>query len=344
MIKAYEHTAAYDSMIATYMNKRFKNAQGDKAFVVGSKVQTLRYGENPHQKGALYELDGFWSENLRILKGEPSFNNLTDIHGAVRLASSFGDRPAVSIIKHANPCGFALKDSLLDSYVEALKCDPISAFGGVVAVNGTVDEAMAIKINETFIEVLSAAKITEDAQKIFESKKRIKLFELGNGDYLPNVVDGVDFKRVFGGFVLQDEDCLKHEEVANAKCVTKRAMDKREVSDIEMAWKIAALTKSNCVAYVKDGALVAIGMGMTSRVDAAKAAIRKAEDMGLDLRGAVLASEAFFPFRDSIDAAATVGISAVIQPGGSLRDEEVVAAADEYGMAMLFTGVRHFLH
>lgn len=344
MIKAYEHTAAYDAMIATYMNKRFKNSQGDKAFVIGSKVQTLRYGENPHQKGALYELDGFWSENLRVLKGEPSFNNLTDLHGAVRLAASFGERPAVSIIKHANPCGFALKGSLLESYTEALKCDPVSAYGGVVAINGTVDRGLAQKINETYIEVLVAPKISDEAISIFESKKRIKLFELGNGLFLPSVLDGTDFKRVFGGFVLQDEDIVKDCETTDAKLVTVRTPDQRENADMEIAWKVAALTKSNCVVYVKDSSMVAIGMGMTSRVDAAKAAIRKAQESGLDLTGSVLASEAFFPFRDSIDAAAEVGVSAIIQPGGSMRDEEVTTAANEHGMAMLFTGIRHFLH
>jgi len=345
MIKAYEHTAAYDSMIANYMNKRFKGGFGNKLFISASKAFDTRYGENPHQKGALYEFDGFWSRNLKVIKGEASFNNLTDINGAVKLAANFGDRPAVSIIKHANPCGFALKGSLLESYTEALRCDPVSAYGGVVAVNGTVDVELARKINETYIEVLIAAKITKEAIEVFEAKKRIKLFELhgGNG-YLPKTKDANDFRHVMGGVVAQDEDEVKDEELKNAKLVTARSADERELTDIEIAYKVAALTKSNCVVYVKDSAMVAIGMGMTSRVDAAKAAIRKAQDLELDLRGSVLASEAFFPFRDSIDAAATVGVSAIVEPGGSMRDEEVVAAANEYGMAMYFTGVRHFLH
>jgi phosphoribosylaminoimidazolecarboxamide formyltransferase/IMP cyclohydrolase len=343
MIKAYEHTAAYDSMIANYMNKRFKNDSGNKKFIVGNKVSELRYGENPHQKGSLYEFENFYSANLRVIKGEPSFNNLTDINGAVRLAASFGTRPAVSIIKHANPCGFALRDNLIDSYIEALRCDPVSAYGGVVAVNGTVDETLARKINETYIEVLIAPKIADEAIAVFEAKKRIKLFELGD-EYLPSQNDPLDFKHITGGFVAQDEDKVGEDEVKNAKCVTTKSADERELKDLEIAYKIAALTKSNCVIYVKDSAMVAIGMGMTSRVDAAKAAVRKAEDMELDLRGSVLASEAFFPFRDSIDAAANVGVSAVIQPGGSMRDEEVVNACNEQGMSMYFTGVRHFLH
>ncbi len=345
MIKAYEHTAAYDSMIANYMNKRFKGGFGDKLFISASKVFDTRYGENPHQKGALYEFDDFWSKNLKVIKGEASFNNLTDINGAVKLAASFGDRPAVAIIKHANPCGFALKESLLESYIEALKCDPVSAYGGVVAVNGTVDRELAQKINETYIEVLIAPKITKEAVEVFEAKKRIKLFELhGGGGYLPKIKDANDFRHVMGGVVAQDEDEVKDEEFKNAKLMTTRAADDRELKDIEIAYKVAALTKSNCVVYVKDSAMVAIGMGMTSRVDAAKAAIRKAQDLGLDLKGSVLASEAFFPFRDSIDAAASVGVSAIVEPGGSMRDEEVIAAANEYGMAMYFTGVRHFLH
>lgn len=345
MIKAYEHTAAYDSMIANYMNKRFNGGFGDKLFVSASKAFDTRYGENPHQKGALYEFDGFWSKNFRVLKGEASFNNLTDLNGAVKLAASFGDRPAVSIIKHANPCGFALKNTLLESYTEALKCDPVSAYGGVVAVNGTVDEELAKKINETYIEVLIAPKITDEAAAVFESKKRIKLFELdGKNGYLPKIKDANDFRHVMGGIVAQDEDMVSDEELKEAKLTTLREADARELQDIEIAYKIAALTKSNCVVYVKDSVMTAIGMGMTSRVDAAKAAISKAKESGIDLKGSVLASEAFFPFRDSIDAAAAVGVSAIVEPGGSMRDEEVIAAANEHGMAMYFTGVRHFLH
>jgi phosphoribosylaminoimidazolecarboxamide formyltransferase/IMP cyclohydrolase len=344
MIKAFEHTASYDSMIANYMNKRFNNSSGAKKFISSSKVMDLRYGENPHQKGTLYDLDHFWKNNFRILKNEPSFNNLTDIHAAVRLSASFGHRPAVSIIKHGNPCGFALKDTLEESYKHALLCDPLSAYGGVVAVNGTVDENLAKIINETYIEALIAPKITSAAQAVFEAKKRIKLFEIGHDFYLPNVKDGIDFKHIFGGILIQTEDEVSETEIHNAKVATNRSPDPRENSDLEIAWKVAALTKSNCVAYVKDNALVAIGMGMTSRVDAAKAAINKAKEQGIDLKGSVLASEAFFPFRDSIDAAAAVGVSAIAQPGGSLRDEDTTKAANEYDIAMVFTGVRHFLH
>lgn len=343
MIKAFEHTAAYDSMIANYMNKRFNGGFGEKQFIVGTKAFDTRYGENPHQKGALYEFDYFFTNNFKTLKGEASFNNMTDINGAVKIAASFGDLPAVCIIKHANPCGFAIGENVFESYVKALKCDPVSAYGGVVAINGTLDRALAEKINEIFVEVIIAANVDEDALHVFDTKKRIKIFTQ-ESKYLVLSEDAYDFKHVDGGFVFQESDAVKDEEIANAKCLSQRAATQQELSDLEIAYKVAALTKSNCVVYVKDAMMVAIGMGMTSRVDAAKAALRKAEEMGIDMSGAALASEAFFPFRDSIDAAAAAGVKAIIEPGGSIRDDEVVKAADEYGIALYFTGVRHFLH
>lgn len=343
MIKAYEHTAAYDSMIANYMNERFNGGFGAKKFITGSKVMATRYGENPHQKGALYEFENFFSLNFKALKGEASFNNMTDIHGAVMLASSFGEAPAVSICKHANPCGFAIKSNLLESYTEALKCDPISAYGGVVAINGTLDKALAEKINEIFVEVIIAANVDDAALEVFANKKRIKIFTQEN-KFLMRENDKYDFKFIDGGFVYQERDYVGADEVKNAKCVTKRSANSGEFTDLQIAWQVAALTKSNCVVYVKNSAMVAIGMGMTSRVDAARAAVAKARDLGLDLQGCALASEAFFPFKDSIEIANEVGVKAVIQPGGSIRDDEVVAVADEFGMAMYFTGIRHFLH
>jgi phosphoribosylaminoimidazolecarboxamide formyltransferase / IMP cyclohydrolase len=343
MIKAYEHTAAYDSMIANYMNKRFNNGMGSKQFIVGNKVMDTRYGENPHQKGGLYEFDTFFSKNFKTLKGEASFNNLTDISGAVKIAAAFGDENAICIVKHGNPCGFAIRENLLDAYNEALKCDPISAFGGVVAVNGVVTKALAEKMNEMFLEVIIAGRIDEEARAVFEPKKRLKLFEYGS-DRIVLSNDAIDFKHIDGGFVFQDADRVTVEEIKNAKLVTKHVASDAAMKDAEIAYKVASLTKSNCVVYVKDAAMVAVGMGMTSRVDAARCALRKAEEMGLDVSGSALASEAFFPFRDSIDAAAGAGVKTVIQPGGSVRDEEVIAAADEHGMALYFTGVRHFLH
>ena len=343
MIKAYEHTAAYDSMIANYMNERFNEGSGEKQFIVGNKVMDTRYGENPHQKGALYEFDKHFTNNFKTLKGEASFNNLNDLNGAVKIAAGFGQDNAVCISKHGNPCGFAIKDTLLEAYTEALKCDPVSAFGGVVAVNGTVDVALAEKMNEIFLEVVIAGRITPEAQEVFAKKKRIKLFEMG-ADNLLLSNDKKDFKHIDGGFVFQDADVVGKDEVKNAKLVSKNAATTAEMKDLEIAYKIASLTKSNCVVYVKNAAMVAVGMGMTSRVDAAQCALKKAKDMGLDVTGAALASEAFFPFRDSIDAAASAGVKNVIEPGGSIRDEEIIDAANEFGMSLYFSEVRHFLH
>lgn len=343
MIKAFEHTAAYDSLIANYMNERFNSGFGDKTFIVGEKAFDTRYGENPHQQGALYEFDRFYTDNFRALKGEASFNNMTDIHGAMKIAASFGKAPAVSIIKHANPCGFAIKENLYESYVEALKCDPISAYGGVVAINGKLDEKLANKINEIFVEVIIAASVDEAALKVFEKKKRIKIFTQ-DSEYLKISHDKHDFKHVHGGFVFQNTDRVEDDELKNAECKSKRQASKDEFSDLEIAIKVSALTKSNCVVYVKNGAMVAIGMGMTSRVDASKCALMKANDLGLDVKGASLASEAFFPFRDSVDLASQAGIKAIAEPGGSIRDDEVIEAANEHDIALYFTHKRHFLH
>jgi len=343
MIKAFEHTASYDSMIANYMNKRFNNGFGEYQFITGKKVFQTRYGENPHQDGALYEFDSFFSDNFKQLKGEASFNNLTDVNGALKIASSFGDENAICIVKHGNPCGFAIKDTLLESYTEALKCDPVSAFGGVVAVNGVVTKELAQKMNEIFLEVIIAADFEPDALEVFESKKRIKLFAQG-GTKLVMSNDSHDFKHIDGGFVYQNSDCICDNEVHNAKLQSKKEATAQEKKDLEIAWKVAGLTKSNCVVYVKNSAMVAVGMGMTSRVDAAQCALKKAKEMGLDVTGSAMASEAFFPFRDSIDAAAKAGVSAIIEPGGSIRDDEVIQAADEHGISLYFTTVRHFLH
>lgn len=343
MIKAFEHTASYDSMIANYMNERFNGGFGAVKFIYGSKVFDTRYGENPHQKGALYQFEDFFSKRFKTLKGEASFNNMTDIHGALMLASSFGKEKAVSICKHANPCGFAIRDTLLKSYEAALRCDPISAYGGVVAINGTLDKELALKMKEIFIEVIIAANVTDEALEVYSDKKRTKIFSQ-ESDYLVRENDKYDFKFVDGGFVYQQRDYVKNDEVKNSKQVSKRAASKDEFEDLKMAWQIAALTKSNCVVYVKDRAMVAIGMGMTSRVDAARAAVTKAKDLGIDLCGSSLASEAFFPFSDSIEIAAKAGVKNIIQPGGSIRDSEVIDECDKHNMSMYFTGIRHFLH
>lgn len=343
MVKAFEHTAHYDCMIANYMNMRFNGGFGASHFIAGELVAPTRYGENPHQKGAYYAFNDFYQKTFKTLKGEISFNNLTDINSAVKIASSFGERPCVCIVKHANPCGFAMKDTLVESFNTALKCDSVSAFGGVVAVNGIVDLELAQAINTIFIEVIVAPQITKEALEVFNSKKKIKLFVCG-GEFLKFPQDKQDFKHIEGGFVLQDSDFVEENEVKNAKCVSQKTATLAQMQDLEIAYKIASFVKSNCIVYVKDSAMVAVGMGMTSRVDAAKAAIRKAQEMGLDLKGCVLASEAFFPFKDSIEEAHKVGVSAIIEPGGSMRDNEVIACADANNIALYFSGKRHFLH
>lgn len=343
MIKAYEHTAHYDSYIANYMNERFNGGFGASKFIVGQKVFETKYGENPHQKGILYQFDDFFNHHFKALKGEASFNNLTDMNAALNLASAFDKAPAVAIVKHGNACGFAIKEGLLQSYTHALKCDSVSAYGGVVAINGSLDETLAQKINEIYVEVILAANVTKEALAVFEGKKRIKIFTQEN-PYLVRPYDLYDFKHINGGFVYQNSDEVSEQELKNAELKSERKASESELKDLEIALKIAALTKSNNVVYVKNGAMVAIGMGMTSRIDAAKAAIMKAKEMGLDLEGCVLASEAFFPFRDSIDEASRVGVKAIVEPGGSIRDDEVIQAANEYGISLYFTGVRHFLH
>ncbi len=343
MIKAFEHTASYDGMIANYMNGRFNDGFGEYQFIAGKRVFNTRYGENPHQKGSLYEFDSHFSDNFKQVKGEASFNNINDVNGALKIASSFGDENAVCIVKHGNPCGFAIKGSLLESYNEALKCDHVSAFGGVVAVNGIVTKELAEKMNEIFLEVVMAADFEPEALEVFEKKKRLKLFAQG-GKKLVMSKDSHDFKHVDGGFVYQNSDCICDNEVHNAHKKSELTATTQEMKDLEIAWKVAGLTKSNCVVYVKDSAMVAVGMGMTSRVDAAQCALKKAKEMDLDVSGAAMASEAFFPFRDSIDAAAEAGIKAIIEPGGSIRDDEVIQAANEHGISLYFTTVRHFLH
>ncbi len=343
MIKAFEHTASYDAMIANYMNGRFNNGFGAYKFITGKKSFQTRYGENPHQQGALYEFDNHFTNNFKQLKGEASFNNINDVNNAVKIASSFKDENAVCIVKHGNPCGFALKGTLLESYTEALRCDPISAFGGVVAVNGVVDKVLAQKMNEIFLEVVMAGDFTNEALEVFAKKKRLKLFAQGKKKLVMSK-DSHDFKHIDGGFVYQNSDCICDNEVHNAHKKSKLTATKQEMKDLEIAWKVAGLTKSNCVVYVKNSAMVAVGMGMTSRVDAAQCALKKAKEMDIDVSGAVMASEAFFPFRDSIDAAAKAGVKAIIEPGGSIRDDEVIEAANEHGISLYFTTVRHFLH
>ncbi|RAX54655.1 bifunctional phosphoribosylaminoimidazolecarboxamide formyltransferase/IMP cyclohydrolase [Helicobacter sp. 16-1353] len=338
MIKAFEHTASYDAFIANYMNERFNGGFGEKSFIVGKKYCDTRYGENPHQKASFYEFESHWSKHFKVLKGECSFNNMLDINAAFRVVNAFS-KNAICIVKHGNPCGFAVKENALSSYENALKCDTLSAYGGVVAVNGEIGEDLAKLMNETFFEAIVAKNITEKALEILSGKKRVRIFTLKS-----SAKDKVDFRHISGGFLLQTQDEVKESEILEAKLCGDIKANESQLKDLEIAYKLAAFTKSNCVTYVKDSALVGIGMGLTSRVDSAKLAALKAKDMGLSLRGSSMASEAFFPFRDSVDLAASVGVKAIIQPGGSIRDSEVIEAANTHKIALYFTGIRHFLH
>ena len=351
--KVFAATARYDSAIVSFLSSIGDN--GEKLEMPANVgftfelVQKLRYGENPHQKAAFYRDPAGTSEpaivNARQLQGkELSYNNIMDADAVLQMAQEFqGSRFAAVIVKHANPCGAAISDkSLADAYERAFECDPVSAFGGIIALNKPMDAATAEKIGETFFEVIVAPSFEKAALEILSKKKNLRLLELPSlgTQFQP---EGYSLRKVVGGLLLQERD-LSHEPVREGRVVTKRSPTEAEWRDLEFAWRIAKHVKSNAIVYAKDGRTVGIGAGQMSRVDSAKVAVMKAADAGLDLAKSVIASDAFFPFRDGVDAAAKAGATAVVQPGGSVRDEEVIAAADEHDMAMVFTGVRHFRH
>jgi phosphoribosylaminoimidazolecarboxamide formyltransferase/IMP cyclohydrolase len=351
--RAYARTAAYDAAISTW----FASAVGDewpaRKTISGALVQTMRYGENPHQKAAFY---GFHQPRAGVatakqLQGkELSYNNINDTDAAFELVAEFDPTagPAVAIIKHANPCGVALGSSLKDAYLRALQCDPVSAFGGIIAVNGTLDAAAAEEIVKIFTEVVIAPDANDDARAIFAKKKNLRLLITGG---LPDPAAGGDvFRSVAGGFLVQSRDSARI-HAADLKIVTKRAASDAEVRDMLFAFTIAKHVKSNAIVYAKDGQTAGIGAGQMNRRDSARiAAIRAAEAAeaaGLPqslAKGSACASDAFFPFADGLLQAVDAGATAVIQPGGSIRDDEVIKAADEAGITMAFTGVRGFRH
>ncbi|HEU4499709.1 MAG TPA: bifunctional phosphoribosylaminoimidazolecarboxamide formyltransferase/IMP cyclohydrolase [Sphingomicrobium sp.] len=352
--KAYARTAAYDSMIASWFSFADQGvAYPDTRFFVGSKSQELRYGENPHQKAALYLPLGPSTPGVaqaRQVQGkELSYNNLNDANAALELAAEFRDGPpTVVIVKHANPCGVASGDSLLDGWKQALACDSVSAFGGIVAVNRTLDGATAEAICDIFTEVVVAPDADEAAIAAFARKKNLRLLLTGG---LPDPARGGQTVAVIaGGLLLQDRDngMLTRDML---KTVTKRAPTEQELKDCLFAWTVAKHVKSNAIVYAKDGATAGIGAGQMNRRDSARIAAIKAREAAETYGwaeprtvGSAVASDAFFPFADGLLAAVEAGATAVIQPGGSIRDEEVIAAADEAGLAMVFTGMRHFRH
>ena len=350
--KAYARTAAYDSAIAAWLAQEVGEAFPKHMTVSGGRRATLRYGENPHQKAAFYAsgTPRPGAATARQVQGkELSYNNLNDTDAAYELIGELGDqRPAVAIIKHANPCGAAQGDTLQDAYDKALLCDPVSAFGGIVALNGPLDEATAAKITQVFTEVVIAPGADEAALKIFAKKKNLRLLLT---DGLPDpAAQGTIIKPIAGGFLAQSRDSGRI-SADDLNIVTKRKPDAREIADMVFAFRVAKHVKSNAIVYVKDGATVGVGAGQMSRVDSSRIAAHKSRDAaeaaGLSAplaQGSVVASDAFFPFADGLLAAAEAGATAIIQPGGSMRDEEVIAAADEAGLAMAFTGMRHFRH
>ncbi len=342
--KAFAHTSAYDSAIAAYLRQQQAGAQTEAAALPAAmslslvKQADLRYGENPHQRAALYAAGtptGLVA--AKQLQGkELSFNNYIDLQAAAGVATEF-DEPFCAIIKHTNPCGAAVGATLAEAYERALECDPVSAFGSVIGFNRVVDAATAEKMGSLFVEAIIAPGYEPAALDLLSQKKNCRVME-ASAQQLGSVE--FDFKKISGGFLVQDQD-LHYLTEKDLKVVTKRAPEPGEIQDLFFAWNIAKHVKSNAIIYVKDKRTVGVGAGQMSRVDSARIAVQKAR---VPVAGAVMASDAFFPFRDGIDEAAKSGIRAVIQPGGSMRDDEVIQAANEHGMAMVFTGIRHFKH
>jgi len=350
-LQAYARTAAYDAAVSGWMAAQLGEVPRHRAFA-GRLAQGLRYGENPHQKAAFY-VDGSGRQGVATARQwqgkELSYNNLNDTDAAFELVADLGsDQPACAIIKHANPCGVALGASLAVAYSRAYDCDRTSAFGGIVALNQPLDEATAREIVKIFTEVVIAPGASDAARAVFADKKNLRLLTT---DGLPDPrAAGLAFRQVAGGFLVQDRDAAGLSR-ADLRVVTKRAPSEQELADMLFAWRVAKHVKSNAIVYVADGATVGIGAGQMSRVDSTRIAALKSADMADALglatprtQGSVVASDAFFPFADGLLAAAEAGATAVIQPGGSMRDDEVIAAADAAGLAMVFTGQRHFRH
>jgi len=341
---AYAHTARYDSLISAYLTEQL---DGENAFTplllpAFEKVQDLRYGENPHQTAAFYKEPNPRPADVvsaRQLQGkELSYNNILDLNAAWELTVEF-QSPAAVIIKHTNPCGVALDDELLQAFVKARETDPVSAFGGIIGLNRAVSAELAEEIAKNFVEAVIAPEFSPEALKIFSAKKNVRLMEMPAVTSARPVRD-FDYKRVGGGLLVQDRDGAVYGP-DELKTATKIQPDPQMLEDLKFAWIVAKHVKSNAIVYAKNRETLGVGAGQMSRVDSAKIAVSKANK---SLDDCVMASDAFFPFRDSIDTAAECGVKAIVQPGGSIRDEEVIQAADEHGMAMVFTGMRHFRH
>ena len=346
--KSFAHTSKYDAAVAEYLGKRLEDSEAfpEQLFLRFSRAQKMRYGENPHQNAAFYVESNAPVGSIasaRQLQGkELSYNNIADADAALECVKSFDDSPTCVIVKHANPCGIAQAADLLEAYNRAYVTDPTSAFGGIIAFNHPLDATTAKTIiDRQFVEVIVAPGIATDALQILSAKQNVRVLDCGQWPAV--FAPAWDFKRVVGGLLVQDRDDgrVSREDL---RIVTKRAPTEQEIIDLLFAWKTCKFVKSNAIIYAKDRQTIGIGAGQMSRVYSARIAAIKADDEELEVKGSVVASDAFFPFRDGVDSAASVGVTAVIQPGGSVRDAEVIAAADEHGLAMVFTGMRHFRH
>ena len=348
--KAYAHTASYDTAITRYLSASLEDdVLGERFLYAGSLSERLRYGENPHQGAAFYVDQQAPAGSLAVarqLQGKAlSYNNIADSDAALECVKQF-ENPACVIVKHANPCGVAVAGDIMDAYDKAFKTDPTSAFGGIIAFNRPLDAKTASAIiDRQFVEVIVAPSIDADAAEVVAAKKNVRVLETGGWAESParRAPTGFDFKKVSGGLLVQNTD-LGVITADDLKVVTEKAPTPGQIQDMLFAWTVVKYVKSNAIIFCKDNMTIGVGAGQMSRVYSTKIAAIKAADEGLDITGSVMASDAFFPFRDGIDAAAETGISAIIQPGGSMRDNEVIQAANEHGLAMVFTGMRHFRH
>ncbi|MFK8027574.1 MAG: bifunctional phosphoribosylaminoimidazolecarboxamide formyltransferase/IMP cyclohydrolase [Gammaproteobacteria bacterium] len=342
--KAFSHTAEYDGMIANYLGQQNETAFPETLHLAFNKKQAMRYGENPHQNASFYAepnpSEGSVAAAKFIQGKELSFNNIADTDAALQCVKQF-TAPACVIVKHANPCGVAVAESITEAYQKAYTTDPTSAFGGIIAFNRPLDAVTAKQIlDQQFVEVIIAPGIDSGVTEILSTKPNTRVLDCDNTS---SSNSGFDLRKVSGGILVQDQDSAVV-EASDLKIVTKRQPSEEEIRDCLFAWKIAKFVKSNAIVYVRDEQSIGIGAGQMSRVYSAKIAGIKASDENLTVAGSVMASDAFFPFRDGLDAANQAGITAVIQPGGSRNDADIIAAADEHGMAMVFTGIRHFRH
>ena len=339
--KAFSKTAAYDSAISGWFNAQNHEPFPTALTISGHLKQSLHYGENPHQKAAYYVTDSVTPSlaTARQVQGAPlSYNNYNDVSAAFELVREF-DQPAVAIIKHANPCGVAVAENITEAFQKALACDPVSAYGGIIATNRPLTKEFCDALGKLFLEVMVAPDADEAAQATLVSRKKLKLLLTGS---VPKPAPKQVIKSISGGFLCQDEDVIVTKD--DLKTVTKKSPDASQQDDLLFAFTVAKHVKSNTIVLVKNGATIGIGAGQMSRIDSTRIACWKAKEAGLDTKGTVLASDAFFPFADNVDMAAEAGITAIIQPGGSIRDEDVIATADKHGLAMVFTGIRHFRH